>query len=309
MSRRRCARSRTAGRSKPRPAPRPRWVSHTRCRVGAPPGWPGSRGGRPHPSRRTSSSGMSSGSLGSPSNRARLWMIRRSPSTRSRTVARAAGSRRGRDRVEPGAAEPVRRYVARWPGGSGARPAGARGTRVPSRPPDDIAHRVDPLLQRTLQPPLDRPGEVGLLVTEQQDLRGRGPSSGWTRLGATEEGVGERHALDALLERHRQLEHGPRRWSEVVVWLPLGRNSVWTPTGVGDDQRPGADQRPGGEIDRNETQSLPYPLMVSIINSCGRSVPPGCSGPEVEQGVLELPESGRRQAPERHRCRHDRPRQ
>ena len=64
-----------------------------------------------------------------------------------------------------------------------------------------------------------------------------------------------------------------------VLMSPFGRSSVSTPNVSTTTSERVVTRLPVGRSRPTTYQSLPYPVTVSIISSCVRSVPPGCSAP------------------------------
>ena len=292
---------RSAGRwSLRRGRPR-RWVSHTWRRPSVPrAAWKLRR--TTAPSRGTSSSGISSGSSGSPSSTA-------SAGERAATARDVEHS--GAGEADLGAVgvgshrqqrDPVRRHGARQAvlrrrlrGAASARRRRCRWRRRRRRPP----------AERAGEAPLDGPCDVGLLVAQEQHLLDRRTLERGGHGAGEQEGVGHRRPRRALVERHRQLEHAPPPVDGRTS--PFGRSSVSTPNVSTTTSERVVTRLPVGRSRPITYQSLPYPLTVSIISSCGRSVPPGCSAPRSSRRVLHLPEPRRRHAAQRHRRRHRRP--
>ena len=117
-----------------------------------------------------------------------------------------------------------------------------------------------------------------------------------------QEGARHRHAVDAFVERHRQLEHAPpvaRRGLRVTV----GAQQRLRAERVGDDERAGRHERAGGQVDADDEPVVAVAADRVDHQQLRQVGAAGLQRPEVEERVLHLPEPRRRHATQRHRRR------
>ena len=171
--------------------------------------------------------GSAAALAGSPSS-TRLRVIVRRHARRGRAPRRGrAGPRRCRRSTRTGSSG-IQCAARRWPAG---RPATSRGRGSGAGAEVDRRRRRSrsPDLQRALEPPLDRPAEVGQLVAQQHDLlerparRAARPSSGARKNRLVIADPVARHRVD----RHRQREHAAAAVATMArLRSPIGRRSA-----------------------------------------------------------------------------------